>query len=217
MYCNQPEPIEADTLFGVAAEVHYDPFPESPRVTCDRFTHIAADLDRYALGDSMLESRCAETLIRLARELFANDAVLVGFADAWDSQGGAQIGVPTWLSFRPTLKHDAETIESANKVLIHVTREKATACFGQDFTIDQVIAAAEDELATYNAYLQGEVFTYVVRDTARNDILESVCGFYRDATYPKEEADHARRVILRDRLISTLTALGGGQAPLELA
>ncbi len=145
-----------------------DQHPESPR-DWDNLGVMACWHRRYALGDKQprespdewLQDHAPPGSVVLPLYLLDHGGLTMStrsFGDPWDS---GQVG---WVVATPDAIRNSFTCKRITKK----TRERVKACL-------------EAEVTTYDAYLRGDIWGYVVASHGDADPEDSCFGFYGDA------------------------------------
>lgn len=155
-------------------EIHTDDNPESPREWCNLGTMVCSHR-RYNLGDIHNGSMddVPDDSIKLTLTLYDHSGISMSTSDSsypfdcpWDA---GQVGV------------------------IYCTREKALAEYGAKRMTkalrEKVIKVLKQEVDTYDQFLRGDVYGYIVKDSDGVD-MDSCWGFYGmdDVTEQAKEA-----------------------------
>ena len=144
-----------------------DQHPESPR-EWDNLGVMACWHRRYSLGDKQpreapdewLEANAPSGSVVLPLYLYDHSGITMrtrAFGDPWDS---GQVG---WIVASPDAIRKAFSCNRITKK----TRARVEACLTA-------------EVATYDAYLRGEVWGYVIDAHGEEDAADSCFGFYGD-------------------------------------
>lgn len=187
-----PDPIETLTHADLTIEIHYDDTNSvNPRDWDNVGTmvcwHRSADLGdetidttRYMGMDDLI--MCAlpthKSNHRLPLYLYSHSGMTMRttpFGDPWDS---GQVG---WI---------VASTQSIEKIMPHATNE-------------QILNALEAEVKEYDSYLRGEVYGYIIKDTATGVELDSCWGYIGDPKAATEDAMAAARNIADDRRTQT--------------
>lgn len=181
--------VKTLTVEGKTLEIAYDEFCSNPRIDMDNLGTIVAWHSRYDLTDEGIDNRggfreflefemsdfyetyegvekaTTERLMSLFRKeniilpvyMYEHGEIALsttGFSCRWDS---GQVG---W---------------------IYVSKEKIREEYGvkriTKKTLEKVHAVLNDEIKTYGQYINGDVFSYVVKDE-EEEIIDSCSGFY---------------------------------------
>jgi len=169
---------------GVSVKIYYDEDPMSPR-EWDNLGTMVCWHRRYNLGDDqaprdydsvqdLIESYDAKVLLPLY--LYDHSGITMnvgGFSDPWDS---GQVG------------------------FIYVTAETIRKEYGCKRITAKVLANVEtclrSEVGTYDQYLTGDVYEYVVDEDGRDE--DRCCGLF-GLEYAKEEANDVADWVARQR------------------
>lgn len=171
------EPVEVLEFGPVTAEIFQDEDPRNPRTDYDNFGTMVCFHGRYDLGDKhdiRLEDigggealdeylrKKLHAVVILPLYLYDHSGITIrtsSFSCPWDS---GQVG------------------------FIYVSREKAVEEFGNltKAKFKKIEALLESEVETYDQYLCGDVYGYVLKDYGKE--VESCWGFY-GLDYIREE------------------------------
>jgi hypothetical protein len=196
---------------GFVAAVYYETYGEdfSPRDN-DNVSTLYAHVSRYRIEDDRNMFYDDDEGVAQVRGFFADGAVAVGLARAWDDRMGCEIGGIDWMTYRPRGDADMERINAANVAVVCFQSDVASL-LGDGVSRTSVIESAESEVQEYRDYLRGEVFRWEVTDPA-GTVLDSCSGYIGDTDYPMSEARESAKHHAADRLAETLFAVGGGVA-----
>ena len=158
------DPIKTITHKNHQIEIHHDMHPESPR-DWDNITEFHCCHKRYTLGDKEFNYQTGEDCIDVANEARKNGDIVLPLY-IYDHSG---ITISLYPFSCPW--------DSGQVGFVIVRREKMLREFGgKKFSKalkDKALKLAEGEVETYDKYLRGEVYGYVV-----NDYKDSCWGFY---------------------------------------
>lgn len=161
------------------AELHYDHSPCPPSM-CGAITYNPRS--RYVLG----------TEVATADE---DDAIAKGI------RTGSMIGTPVWayvhggasLTAAETNPYHCQW-DSGRSGYVYITKEAARAFFGvkrMTKTLkERVLNTLRADVEEFSAYLNGEVYGFVIRDTRTDEALDSCWGYYGEQ-FLREEATRA--------------------------
>jgi len=181
---NEPLEVETDPS-GFSLELHLDDSNDfNPLIEFDSFGTLVCWHRRSNLGHKNITYQ--EELV----DIIPKDA----------------IKLPVYL-----LEHSGQTIslepfndpwDSGQVGWIFVTREKALEEYSAKKITpkirERVLAAFRGEIETYDAYLRGEVYGYVVR-SPEGDNLDSCWGFFGESKYCMEEGRASLRAEVENR------------------
>lgn len=164
---------------GYYYSIEQDENAMNPRTEFDNFGHMICFHKRYNLGDKhqMDMGELAEIINRkdvLALPLFLYDhsgiTMSTGrgypFNDPWDS---GQVGY-IYITYEEIRKEYS---------VKHVTKE----------TLEKARHLLESEVETYDAYISGQVYGYVVYENEDGDVADSCWGYYGDEGYKYAEQE----------------------------
>lgn len=167
--------VHTEEYKGYSIEIHTDEDGESPR-EWDNLGTMYCEHRNYTLGDEHAESPFIEDeetgakkpkeniLMMLPLYLYDHSGLTMnttGFSCNWDS---GMVGV------------------------IYITKEKAQQEYGKRLTkktLETIKRVLVGEVKTYDDYLQGNVYGWIVKDSEENEI-DSVCGYFPDHEAGKE-------------------------------
>jgi len=144
-------------------EIHTDEYPESPR-DWDNFGTMICFHSRYALGDK--------------HDMDIDElTALVARADVYS--------LPLYLSYHSGLAMNTTGFscpwDSGQIGYTYVTREKVLSEFGVDVVdtklLEKIYTYLRAEVATYDAYLRGDVYGYTILDSD-GETVHSCYGYY---------------------------------------
>ena len=151
---------------GLTGEVLHDDDPQSP-LEWDNLGTMVCWHSRYTLGDNHNFNDSGE-----ANEYFEEQKAVVLPIFMYDHGG---IAISTGNSSYPfNCRWDSGQVG-----YIYVTRERIESEYGEitPEIMETVEKVLQGEVATYNSYLQGEIYGYTIKDT-EGEILDSCFGFY---------------------------------------
>jgi hypothetical protein len=165
------EPIKSTTHPNLQAEVHYDPHPEAPSSDDNSSFHITYNpRSCYVLGN-----RCADA------EEDARIAAMV--------RDGKAVGVPVWAYVHGNVAlRAAETNpfgcpwDSGRSGWVYATNEELRKYYCVKRLTPklkkQALRLMEFEVREFAAYLNGECYGFVIRNTDTDEALDSCWGYY---------------------------------------
>lgn len=151
--------------------------PENPRQAFDNLGWMACHHRRYILGDEQLRSRedihtWEQVEAMLIKERQAGVILPLYLYD----HGGQAISTIPWQGRAPHADWDSGQVG-----FIYVTRPKLLEEYGIRKIIksvrERITGYLKAEVETYNHYLQGQVYGYVIEDTDGRDV-GSCWGYY---------------------------------------
>jgi hypothetical protein len=152
--------IHTETYRGLTIKLYHDPDPESPR-EWDNLGVMFCKHRRYNLGDKNAAPPPNANVVRLPLYLYDHSGITIStrpFSCPWDS---GQVG------------------------FIYCTHEKIRQEYDLNpgpiphETIERVVAQLEQEVRTYDQFLRGKVYGFVVEDQD-GESLDSMWGFYQN-------------------------------------
>lgn len=152
---------------GQTLEIHRDDFPSSPR-EWDNISTFYCFHKRYNLGDSHdIDHNDYESWQELIEDNFSKDDIVVKLY-MYDHSG---ISIATHPFMCPW--------DSGQLGIAVITKQKIIREYGDDSLVSRAKArkCLEAEVETYNDYVQGEVYGYVLKDENGEEI-DSCWGFY---------------------------------------
>lgn len=217
------EPADTFEHAGLTVEIHYDTEPASPRGWSNVGTMVCAHR-RANLGDEQLDQidldvtcdRCDGEGERELGRWTVQCAKCDGLGHIevtpveWARrERGARVVLPLWLYEHGGMTMRTSTAGATNPFhdpwdsgqvgIIFDTPEGVKDCMGEDVTDEQIAAALEQEVKTYDEYLTGQVYGYIVKGPNGEDLSElvgakmlddSCWGFY-GLDYCKQEGMEA--------------------------
>lgn len=173
--------MERFQKYGLTIEIERDEYPLNPREAIDHLATMACFLRKYNLGDkNTLSQEELEVMVRgkeyisLPLYLYDHSGLSMStrdFGDRWDS---SQVGYIFVSKEKIRKEYNVKNITKA--------------------TLAKVYALLVDEVEEYDAFLQGEVYGYVIRGED-NEILDScggfICGNKEDREYLKEQTENS--------------------------
>ena len=168
------ETIQPDEAYGFTVELHIDEDAESPR-QWDNVTKMYCLHNRYCLGDEH-NGRTPDDVARMIND---DKAVAVLPLYLYDHGG---------ITMRTTPFHCPW--DSGQVGFAIITRDAALSEFGWKVITKKRLAKLEEiirqEVATYDQFLTGEVYGYVIKDG--DDEVDSLWGMYGTVDTVREEA-----------------------------
>jgi hypothetical protein len=150
---------------GFTVELHWDTDPMNPRTDYDNFGTMYCVHGRYTLGDADAYPPQDDDIV-LPLYLYDHSGVTMnttGFSCPWDS---GQVGY-IYVS-RDQVRHEFNTKRITSKI------------------IDRVKKLLVNEVETYDKYLRGECYGYIVRDEDGEEV--DSCWGFDDEEYCREQA-----------------------------
>jgi hypothetical protein len=170
---NNEHVVEEIEHRGLTVKIYYDLEPESPR-EWDNLGLMVAFHSKYNLGDKD-HGYTAEELRHLIGHRLKGDPIIALPLYLYD-HGGVSMSTGSFVG----RAHHAEW-DSGQVGYIFVTKEKVR----EEYSVkrispklyDKVLEVLKGEVSTYDDYLRGDVYGYVVEDQA-GERLDSCWGFY---------------------------------------
>jgi len=192
--------VEAYEHAGLKVRIEYDPMAHeiNPRTEWDNFGTMVCFHKRYDLGDkhdwkSDHYNGWDEVYKMLVDEA---DAAVIRPLYMFD-HGGLTVSMGKTL-FQQV---DADGWDWGQIGFIYITRQKLLAEFSRvritDKLVERVVEIFQGEVETYDQYLRGEAYAFMVGDDD-DDCLETCCGFYT-VEHCKEEAESTAEYIMANR------------------
>jgi len=155
---------------GKSVKVFYDEDPINPRKEYDNITEIAHWHRRYDFGKQVDRGITSEEMVELAKE--AGDPILAILPLYLYDHSGITISVGAFTC----------GWDSGQVGWVYITQSKSDMMGCHGWTTDQYENAIRSDVKTYDDYLTGQVFGYVV-EGRDGETLESVWGFVGDLEY----------------------------------
>lgn len=174
---------------GYKIKIEQDSDPQNPRTDSDPMGTMVCFHNRYDLGDKH-DYRTADysNWQELEQAIIEREGDCIILPLYLYDHSGLRIKIG---SFAGLLPQGHAEFDSGRVGLIYLTKKKAIAEYGKKkFTKtiqEKAINYLASEIDTYDDYLSGNVWGYVVEDKAGNTI-DSCWGFYGDTEYPIKEA-----------------------------
>ncbi len=211
------ETYETVQYKGYTIKIVVDPEPMSPR-EWDNLGTMTCAHRRYNLGDEQFDAGSFDGWAEVRATLVEAGARIILPLRLFDHSG---ISMSVGSDAHP---HDPGGWDSGQVGFIYVTAAKLREEYSVKRITKAIEAKAEEvlraEVTTYNEYLTGEVYGYMVEDP-NEDVVESCWGFYGGTEYITSEAksivdglDPAEDVLARTAELERLVAgaLAGIQA-----
>jgi len=180
------EPVENFEVNGKTVSIYHDDDPGSPRED-DNLGHMVCWHRRLRLGDEQIHpSEFGEDLGEV-RELLKEIRKAYLILPIYIYEHG-QVTITAKLSVYAT--YPDKEWDAGQVGFIYVTREKVAAEYGMAISAeeeDKIREVLEGEVETYDQYLTGDVWRFVIEDEDGEDIGASCWGFY-GLDYCREEA-----------------------------
>ena len=154
------KPIHTETYRGLTIKLYYDHEPQNPR-ECDNLGVMFCKHGRLLLGDKDAAPPPNANVVRLPLCLYDHSGITIAtkpFDCPWDS---GQVGVIYCTYERIRREYDLNPGPIPGE------------------TIRRVFEILEQEVRTYDQFLRGEVYGFVVEDKD-GEHLDSCWGFYQD-------------------------------------
>jgi hypothetical protein len=162
------QPIKSATHNNLQAEIHYDESPSRPDDPACTITYNSRS--RYVLGNTMADAERDEEIARKVRD-------------------GEYIGMPVFAYV-----HSGVAIQAAYSNPFHcqwdsgrsgwayMTKAEVRSFFGvrriTKGVKEEALMFIRSSVEEYSAYLNGECYGFVIRDTNTGDAVDSCWGFY---------------------------------------
>jgi hypothetical protein len=187
------EPVHQETIKGFKIEIHHDSDPESPR-EWDNLGTIIYSSNRYTLGD--VNCNIDDHLYGLCTDIHPD------FPEEQFEEHGWKI-LEKYYHIIPVYAyiHSGVTIstgsfscpwDSGQSGFIYCLKETMRKEIG-NYSEERGDEALRQEIKTYDDYLTGQVYGYVITNEEDDDEVDSCWGFFGDY-----ESDHclgeARRI-----------------------
>lgn len=178
------ETYETEQYKGYTIKIEYDTDPMSPR-EWDNLGTMTCSHRRYNLGDEQFDAGNFEGWDDVRASLVAAGARVILPLRLLDHSG---ISMSVGSDAHP---HDPGGWDSGQVGFIYVTAAKLREEYSVKRITKAIEAKAEEvlraEVTTYDEYLTGDVYGYVIEDPDGNDV-ESCWGFYGGTEYVMSEA-----------------------------
>lgn len=165
-------PIHTETYRGLTIKLYQDPDPNSPREWSNLGT-VWCKHGRYQLADKHAAPPPDTNAVRLPIYLYDHSGITIStkpFSCPWDS---GQIGFIYCTYEQIRKEYDLNPGQIPGE------------------TIKRVIEQLEQEVRTYDQFLRGEVYGYIIEDQYGNH-LDSCWGYYQDES-PTADDSHVYR------------------------
>ena len=161
------QPIKSATHDNLQAEIHYDTDPCKPDTAC---TITYNSRSRYVLGNTMADAERDEEIARAVRS-------------------GDYIGMPVFAYVHGSVAIQAAYSnpfycdwDSGRSGWAYMTKAEVRVSFGvrritkgvKEKALKLIRSSVED----YSAYLNGEVYGFIIRDTSTGESVDSCWGYY---------------------------------------
>ena len=204
------DPIETFELSGKTVKLYQEDHPESPR-DWDNLGHIVCWHRRYNLGDEQV--RPGE-----------HPSFIEDFEQWLRKERGAFIVLPIYIydhgsitvtaRYETYLTYPDKQWDAGQVGFVYITKEKILEEYGVEYvskeTVDKVTEYLSCEVDSYDQYLTGDVWGYVIEDE-EGEMVDSCWGFY-GLHYARAEATEA---VQGGPRAAAKTILGGAQCPQE--
>ncbi len=177
------KPIHEEKYRGLTIKIYGDNDPLNPRKDWDNFGHMICFHGRYDLGDKhemsveeLQEIVDRKDVVALPLFLYDHSGITMnttGFSCPWDSGKVGYIYVDT-----AKIRQEFNLLDPSKKIHKDVK--------------DKVIKILEQEVKTYDQYLTGEIYGFVIEDS-EGEHIDSCWGFYGD--YKKGALKEAKDVV----------------------
>jgi hypothetical protein len=170
------EPIEViEHKKGFTVEIHWDQEPESPR-EWDNLGTMVCFHQRYNLGNKHDWPMNREGYQAFMEFLRKNNKTIIALPLYLYDHSGLRMKVGSFAGLLPQGHAEFDTMKVGH---IFVEKKKVLKEYGKwtKQNRDKVIKVLESEVETYDRYLSGSVYGYLVKD-ADGEIQDSCWGFY---------------------------------------
>lgn len=163
----------------------YDSDPLNPREDWEpmgTIVFIREKSGRFNLSDKEDVTENSLYVYKWNEELEEEEEIKVGLVDYMKAEYNAVAYIPLeYVSYSCADVRLRECSEERAEGIIYVSKEKLIEEYGSvdDETIAKAMSYMKGELETFNHYLEGEVFGFVVQDMkSEDDHVDSCWGFY---------------------------------------
>lgn len=177
--------IESEEYKGYSYRIEHDESPMNPR-EWDNITSMVLHHRRYSLEGGDLYPLC-ETIEELEANIREDhDVVMAKVVYGYDHSG-------LWMSINRVYPFDCPW-DSGVLGIIYIDRENLKKAYGDGAstpTEDKLRTIIADELSEYAAYVNGEVYGFIVESMNEEDgeEIESCWGYYGYEGYKRAEED----------------------------
>ncbi len=168
--------VETEEYRGHRIEIHPDESPLNPRTDWDNLTEFHVKSGRYFLGEH--EHRTNEDLFDMVKEAKEQgDMVFPLFAYI---HSGVALSL---ASFHGKLPQGHAEFDSGQCGFVIVRKAMMMEQFQKDFSTEEArehaYAIAESDVKTFNSYLNGSVYGYIIYNSGEEeDHRDSCWGYY---------------------------------------
>jgi len=161
------QPIKSATHDNLQAEIHYDTDPSKPDTAC---TITYNSRSRYVLGNTMADDDKDSDIARKVRD-------------------NEYIGMPVFAYVHSGVALQAAYTnpfhcqwDSGRSGWAYITKAGARSHFGvrriTKGVKEQALSLLRSCVEEYSAYLNGEVYGFIIRDTSTGEAVDSCWGYY---------------------------------------
>jgi hypothetical protein len=161
-------PIKSATHDNLQAEIHYDESPSRPDDTCCTITYNSRS--RYVLGNSPADEHEDEGIARKVRD-------------------GDYIGMPVFAYVHSGVALQAAYTnpfhcqwDSGRSGWAYMTKAEVRSHYGvrriTKAVKEKALSLLRSCVEEYSAYLNGEVYGFIIRDTNTGEAVDSCWGYY---------------------------------------
>ena len=172
---------------GMTVEIHSDYDAENPYKSFDQASEILSDVKDYDLGEPIPHPEAwyredpTSRVMQRYLTMFGGYVLAIPFDFRDYGSGGARV----------RLTEPDDDPASGFLVLSREAFDKEFGAFGMQLRSDDpeehtAERTCRGEFAAFRAYIEGEVFGYVVKDPAGN-VLDSCWGYYGELDYVRTE------------------------------
>ncbi len=193
------EPYETFEHDGMTVEIHGMDDAENPYKSFDQASEILSDVKDYDLGEPVPHPEAwyredpSSAVMQRYLTMFGGYALAIPFDFRDYGSGGARVH----------LTEPDDDPASGFLVLSREAFDKEFSAFGMALRSDDpeehtAERTCRGEFAAFRAYVEGEVFGYVVKDPA-GEVIDSCWGYYGELDYVREEAKRVAEYEAKER------------------
>jgi hypothetical protein len=161
------QPIKSATHDNLQAEIHYDTDPCKPDTAC---TITYNSRSRYVLGNTMADADRDDEIARKVRD-------------------NEYIGMPVFAYVHGSVAIEAAYTnpfycdwDSGRSGWAYMTKAEVRSYFGvrriTKAVKEKALKSIRSSVEVYSAYLNGEVYGFIIRDTNTGESIDSCWGYY---------------------------------------
>jgi len=197
------DPVETIELEDLTVKIYQDDFPESPR-EWSNLGHMICHHPRYNFGDEQFNPNTVANSVKEFEQYLETerDAYIMLPLYIYDHSGVTMTARSERASMYPDRQWDVSHVGYIYITAAKIKEEYSVKRISKQLR-ERVTEYLMGEVDTYDKYLQGDVWGYVIEDSDGND-LDSCWGLF-EFEYAKKEAMGIAEGIINKRKEEAVT------------